>query len=155
MIRYIALGGALATMMLGNAALAAGEDRPNESGLVLSAVQRNPNAVLHKPEYKDKEIRVIGIVNGMVNKLTNLSQRLENQLIAAKRLAPSSNATTALETAVRSAQQIISATIQSLQTIPESDKPTALIPEIREQITMIKSRVEAVRLENIKFHQSL
>ncbi len=155
MIRYIALGTILALATLSTAALAAGENAPNESGLVLSAVQRNPNAVLHKPEHQDKETRVVGIVNGMVNKLTNLSQRLENQLIAAKRLAPSANATAALETAVRSAQQIISATIQSLQTIPESDKPTALIPDIKEHITMFKNRVEAVRLEMIKFHQSL
>src|SRR5688500_15532603 len=112
-----AIGISAALSALGQYASAAGENIPNESGLVLSAVTKNPNAVLHRPEHKEKEMRAVGIVNGMVNKLTNLSQRLENQLINTKQLFTSPEDTAPLEDAVRNAQQIIAAIIQSLQTI--------------------------------------
>lgn len=150
-------GFALAAVYLvgGSLAFAAGEDMPNESGMVLSAVQRNPNATLHKSEHKEREARVVGIINGIVNKLTNLSERIENQLANANRIAPPATSTAKLELTVREAQQVIAATIQSLQTIPESDKPATLIPEIREQVQMLRSKVEAVRLELIAFHKAL
>lgn len=155
MARYIAIGGILTILALSNAVLAAGENMPNESGLVLSAVQKNPNAILHRPEHKDREAKVVGIVNGMVNKLTNLSQRLENQLIQAKQRATSSSNITKLEMATQNAQGLIAATILSLQTIPESDKPASLIPEIREQVGMLRTKIETVRMELISFNQNL
>lgn len=153
----VRIGFALAAvyLVIGSFAFAAGEDMPNESGTVLSAVQKNPNAMLHRVEHKDREARVVGIINGIVNKLTNLSERIENQFANAKRIAPSATSTTKLESAVQEAQQVIAATIQSLQTIPESDKPATLIPEIREQVQMLRSNIETVRIEIIAFHQSL
>lgn len=137
---------ALAALLITSTALAAGENTANESGIVLSAVQRNPNAVLHRPEHADREKRVVGIVNGMVNKLMDLSERLENQLAQAKQ---GSSNTANLETATRDAQRLIAATIQALQTIPESDKPSTLIPEIREQLLMLRTKIEAVRQARI------
>lgn len=142
----------IAALLITSSASAAGEDRPNESGLVLSAVQRNPNATLHRPEHKEKEMRVTGIVNGMVQKLTNLSERLTNQLAQIKQRT---SGTTQLEAATEDAQLLIAATIQSLQTIPESDKPSSLVPEIREQILMLRAKLEAVRNARIQVLQTL
>lgn len=142
----------LTTIAIRPSVYAAGEITRQETGLVLSAVQRNPNAVLHKPEYKDKEIKVVGIVNGMVHKLTKLSERLSNQLAQVKQ---QSNTTVVFETATEDAQRLIAAIIQSLQTIPESDKPATLIPEIREQILMLRTKLLAVQNARIQVLQAL
>jgi hypothetical protein len=116
---------------------------------------KNPRAVLHQAQHAPQLARVLGIVHGMINKLENLSQRLDNQSAAVdKRLEALREAghtisvdteLDALHAAITKAKDQIATLIDQLNAIPESDHPGQVVPQVREMISSLHTTLEDVR----------
>jgi hypothetical protein len=123
---------------------------------------KNPKAVLHQPQHTARMARVQGIVRGMINKLENLSQRLDNQSAAVDRrleaLTAAGHTLTvdaeldALHAAITKAKDQITSLIEQLNAIPESDRPGQAVPQVRQMLSGLRATLEDVRTAFQKLH---
>lgn len=128
---------------------------PHTSVSPRSTPSKNPRALLRQAQHAPRLARVLGIVNGMTNKLENLSQRLDNQSAAVdKRLAALREAghtitvdteLDALHAAITKTKDQIATLIEQLNAIPESDHPGQAVPQVRDMIRGLRSTLEDVR----------
>lgn len=128
--------------------------RPVVSPTPSATLEVRPRGVLREARHTLRLERVLGVVRGMTNKLTNLSNRLAQHLANIERRIEALRAAghtitvdeelAAARSAVNGLQEKISAAIKELDALADSEKPRTVIPTARRLVQGIRTDLRKV-----------
>lgn len=119
-----------------------------------ATLEVRPRGVLREARHTLRLERVLGVVQGMTNKLTNLSNRLTQHLANIERRIEALRAAghtitvdeelVAARSAVTGLQEKISTAIKELDALADSEKPRTVIPTVRRLVRDIRTDLRKV-----------
>ncbi len=128
---------------------------PSPAAEVSPSPEASPRGRLRKAEHAARLVRVQGVVNGLTNKLTNLSERLDQHLVnfdqRIEALTGAGHALTvdaelaAARAEVAETQALITKLIADLKLIPDSETPRTALRSIRTQLRDLRKQLRDVR----------
>lgn len=114
-----------------------------------------PRGPLREAKHVDRLDRVLGVVRGMTNKLTNLSSRLDKHLMNIERRIVALRAAghditvdaelTAAQTATKALQEKIASAVRELDALADNEKPRTVMTTIRGLIRDIRADLRTVQ----------